>query len=211
MLEVRSATVRHSRGNVVATSDSGWAACDACCALIVTGNRAGLLERGAQLIPEIPELRHWLQVAHQAFFDHQLPGPPVRIEAAPVGQDDSLRGFSLTTNSLNQSREEAHADDTFLWDGRGIVRDPRSMDMSPEARPCPLNELIVVTAQVGDEYRDTGRDVETHILPLMRSNRIRYVQVRAAGILRPPVSPYSTIRASRKKCFSTETTSSRTN
>jgi hypothetical protein len=50
--------------------------------------------------------------------------------------------------------------------------------MSPEARPCPLDELIVVTAQVGDEYRDTGRDVETHILPLMRSNRIRY---RASG------------------------------
>ena len=55
--------------------------------------------------------------------------------------------------------------------------------MSPEARPCPLNELIVVTAQVGDEYRDTGRDVETHILPLMRSNRIRYVQVARRGHL----------------------------
>ena len=71
-------------GNIVATSDSGWAACDACCALIVTGDRAGLLERGAQLIPEIPELRHWLREAHQAFFDHQLPGPPVRIQTAAV-------------------------------------------------------------------------------------------------------------------------------
>ena len=37
-------------GNVVATSDSGWAACDACCALIVKTGRIGQAcsERGAQ-------------------------------------------------------------------------------------------------------------------------------------------------------------------
>ena len=34
----------------------------------------------------LPELREWVQVAHQGFFDHQLPGPPVRIETATVGQ-----------------------------------------------------------------------------------------------------------------------------
>jgi hypothetical protein len=40
--------------------------------------------------------------------------------------------------------------------------------MSPATRrPCPLEDLIVITAQVGDEYTDTGRDVNTHILPLM--------------------------------------------
>ena len=55
--------------------------------------------------------------------------------------------------------------------------------VSPEARPCPLDELIVITAQVGDEYRDTGRDVENHVLPLMRANRIRYVQVARHGHL----------------------------
>ena len=49
------------------------------------------------------------------------------------------------------------------------------------ARPCPLNELIVITAQTGDEYADTGRDVEAHILPLMRSHSIRFVQVARAG------------------------------
>jgi hypothetical protein len=26
--------------------------------------------------------------------------------------------------------------------------------MSPATRPCPLEDLIVITAQVGDEYKD---------------------------------------------------------
>ena len=30
----------------------------------------------------------------------------------------------------------------------------------PKARPCALDRLIVITSQVGDEYRDTARDVE---------------------------------------------------
>ena len=55
--------------------------------------------------------------------------------------------------------------------------------MNPEERPCPLDELIVITAQVGDEYRDTGRDVVNHVLPLMRANGIRYVQVARHGHL----------------------------
>ena len=53
--------------------------------------------------------------------------------------------------------------------------------MSPATRPCPLEDLIVITAQVGDEYTDTGRDVSTHILPLMRALGIRYVQVARHG------------------------------
>jgi len=52
---------------------------------------------------------------------------------------------------------------------------------APDTRPCPLEELIVVTSQVGDEHLDSGRDVETHILPLMRANNIRYVQVARRG------------------------------
>lgn len=31
--------------------------------------------------------------------------------------------------------------------------------LSPETRPCPLEDLIVITSQVGDEYKDTGRAV----------------------------------------------------
>lgn len=51
----------------------------------------------------------------------------------------------------------------------------------PETRPCPLDKLIVITSQVGNEWPDTGRDVETHILPLMRQHGIRFVQVARAG------------------------------
>ena len=39
-----------------------------------------------------------------------------------------------------------------------------------ETSPCPLEQLIVVTSQVGDEYFDSGRDVENYILPLMRAH-----------------------------------------
>ena len=53
--------------------------------------------------------------------------------------------------------------------------------MNPATRPCPLEDLIVITAQVGDEYTDTGRDVNTHILPLMGALGIRYVQVARHG------------------------------
>ena len=47
----------------------------------------------------------------------------------------------------------------------------------PDTRPSPLEQLIVVTSQVGDEYFDSGRDVENYILPLMRAHNIRYVQL----------------------------------
>lgn len=74
---------------------------------------------------------------------------------------------------------------TILSYGMGVESSaiPVRWIMSPEARPCPLDELTVITAQVGDEYRDTGRDVENHILPLLRANRIRYVQVARHGHL----------------------------
>jgi hypothetical protein len=49
--------------------------------------------------------------------------------------------------------------------------------LEPETRPCELSDLIVISAQVGDEYLDTCRDVEAYILPLMREHDIRYVQV----------------------------------
>lgn len=47
--------------------------------------------------------------------------------------------------------------------------------------PCPLSELIVITSQTGNEYDDTRRAVETHILPRLRHHNIRYVQVARKG------------------------------
>lgn len=47
----------------------------------------------------------------------------------------------------------------------------------PESRDFDLQDLIVITAQTGDEWARTGADVEAHILPLLREHGIRYVQV----------------------------------
>ena len=53
--------------------------------------------------------------------------------------------------------------------------------LDEDARPCRLDRLVVITAQVGDEYKDTGRDVEAYILPMMRRYGIRFVQVARHG------------------------------
>ena len=53
--------------------------------------------------------------------------------------------------------------------------------LEEDTRPCPLDRIVVITAQVGDEYKDTGRDVETYMLPMMRQHGIRFVQVARHG------------------------------
>ena len=53
--------------------------------------------------------------------------------------------------------------------------------LEEDRRPCPLDRIVVITAQVGDEYKDTGRDVETYMLPMMRRHGIRFVQVARHG------------------------------
>ena len=52
---------------------------------------------------------------------------------------------------------------------------------APSTRPCSLDDLLVVSAQTGDEYEDTQELVETHILPLLREYNVRYVQVARKG------------------------------
>src|SRR5689334_10208513 len=53
----------------------------------------------------------------------------------------------------------------------------------PATRDFDLADLIVVTAQTGDEFPDTRLAVETHILPLLRERGIRYVQLARRGPL----------------------------
>ena len=55
--------------------------------------------------------------------------------------------------------------------------------VEPATRPCALENLLVITAQTGDEYQDTKRHVEAHILPVMREHGIRFVQVARKGHL----------------------------
>lgn len=53
--------------------------------------------------------------------------------------------------------------------------------LEEDTRPCSLDRIVVITAQVGDEYKDTGRDVEAYVLPMMRRHGIRFVQVARHG------------------------------
>jgi hypothetical protein len=53
----------------------------------------------------------------------------------------------------------------------------------PECRNFPLEQLTLLTAQTGDEFSDTKRLVETHILHRLREFRVRYVQIGRAGPL----------------------------
>lgn len=51
----------------------------------------------------------------------------------------------------------------------------------PTSRDFDLADLIVVTAQVGNEWPDTYRLVEAVVLPLLRKHKVRYVQLARKG------------------------------
>src|SRR5260370_24467901 len=53
-----------------------------------------------------------------------------------------------------------------------------------EEPSCPdfdIGELIVISAQTGDEWEDTGRDVERYTLPRRRQHNARHLQVGPGG------------------------------
>lgn len=53
----------------------------------------------------------------------------------------------------------------------------------PSSRDFDLKDLIVITAQTGDEYPDTKYLVDTFFLPIIRKHGIRFVEVARAGHL----------------------------
>jgi len=53
--------------------------------------------------------------------------------------------------------------------------------LEPHTRPFDLDDWVVLTAQTGSEWPETGRLVEEHIYPLLRAHGIRTVQVARAG------------------------------
>lgn len=53
--------------------------------------------------------------------------------------------------------------------------------LDESSRDFALSDLLVLTAQTGDEFEDTKELVEVHILPLMRSHRVRFVEVARNG------------------------------
>lgn len=53
----------------------------------------------------------------------------------------------------------------------------------PASRNFPLDDLIVVTAMTGNEWPDTRRLVERHVLPVFRDHGIRYLQLARGGPL----------------------------
>src|SRR5205085_9891451 len=54
---------------------------------------------------------------------------------------------------------------------------------NPESRDFCLCQLIIITAQTGDEHDDTKRLMERFILPLYRFFALRFVELARAGEL----------------------------
>jgi hypothetical protein len=51
----------------------------------------------------------------------------------------------------------------------------------PDTFEFDLSELIVIVAMTGDEWDNTRTDVEEHVLPRLRENNVRLVQLARAG------------------------------
>lgn len=81
-----AATFAVDFGPVLAASDPGWTACDACCRLVLAGDREGLADRAVREGPPLPiprdEMREALRTIHDLFFTHQLASNPTRIDGA---------------------------------------------------------------------------------------------------------------------------------
>jgi hypothetical protein len=48
--------------------------------------------------------------------------------------------------------------------------------LEPGSRDFNLDNLILVTAMTGNEYHETARLMQTHVLPLLADHHVRYVR-----------------------------------
>lgn len=92
--------------------------------------------------------------------------------------------FDLDTFSARMSRRLRYTPVQFC-NGMGV--DSAALLtrwlLEPGSRDFDLADLTVVTAMTGDEHARTAQLMRQHLLPLMRANRVRYVQVCRAGQL----------------------------
>lgn len=69
----------------------------------------------------------------------------------------------------------------------------------PESRDFELDDLIVLTSQVGDEFASTARLIEDHMLDLMAANNVRWVQIaRKTGSQKDGIEVLSDSRNTKK-------------
>lgn len=103
-----------------------------------------------------------------------------------IAQQAYLPNYCITPPKLHPTRTfELKSTPTILSYGMGVESTAILVRWlkSPETRPCSLEDLVVITSQLGNEYDDTRRDVEAHILPLLREYGVRYVQISRRGHL----------------------------
>ena len=88
--------------------------------------------------------------------------------------------MSLTTTIPNIESSQPHV----LNYGMGVDSTAillRWLNMTDQERGFPLKNLIVLTAQTGDEFESTKDLVEAHIFPLLRKHCIRFVEIAKHG------------------------------
>ncbi|WP_234318530.1 MULTISPECIES: hypothetical protein [Streptomyces] len=91
---------------------------------------------------------------------------------AEVASAEALQSFRATKHkSLNFG---LGVDSTALV--LAIIDDPTAFGIAED-----FSDFSIVTAMTGFEFPDTIADVESHVLPLLRSKGIRYTQVARAG------------------------------
>lgn len=103
--------------------------------------------------------------------------------AVCVNDSTSIRKSDGASHYGTSRIEGLYAYSSVLWDGRGVVRHSGAMDPGRLGTSMCFGRAHPFTSQTGDEYDDTRRDVELHILPLLAKHGIRYVQVARRGHL----------------------------